>query len=412
MGRRRLGLLTAALAGAIALASGAAAHAAEHWVGAWSAAQQVPEPRNALAPEDLRDATLRQVVHLSLGGGRIRVRVSNAFGTEPLTLTSVHVARPLSPASPAIDPKSDRAVTFDGRSEVTIPAGAEYLSDPIDFAAPALSSLAVSMHFEAPPAVQTSHPGSRATSYLVHGDAVSAPDLPEAKRIEHWWQLSGVEVDAPEAAAALVAFGDSITDGHAATPNGDDRWPDDLARRLQASGRSVAVLNKGIGGNRILADGLGPNGLARFDRDVLAQPGVRWAIVLEGVNDLGTLTVAAPVPQAEHDRLVARLIGAYRQMIERAHERGIRVIGGTITPFVGNGYYHADSVNEADRQAINRWIRTSGAFDAVVDFDATVRDPSHPDRLAPAYDCGDHLHPSPAGYRAMAEAVPLSLFDR
>jgi lysophospholipase L1-like esterase len=209
-------------------------------------------------------------------------------------------------------------------------------------------------------------------------------------------------------------LGDSITDGHGATDNADDRWPDRLADRLQASpeGRRFSVLNQGIGGNRLLLDGLGPNALARFDRDVLAQAGVSHLIVLEGVNDLGTLTRDAPASPEEHAALVQRMIGAYQQIAMRARARGVRVIGATILPYGSSGYYHPTPLNEADRQAVNRWIRTPGAFDAVIDFDAVTRDPSRPDRMLPAYDSGDGLHPSPAGYRAMGDAVPLSLFTR
>jgi lysophospholipase L1-like esterase len=228
--------------------------------------------------------------------------------------------------------------------------------------------------------------------------------------IEHWYQLAGIEVVAGAGAGAIVAFGDSITDGHACTTDGNDRWPDDLARRLQAAAPRLplGVLNLGIGGNRVLQDGLGPNALARFDRDVLAQPGATQVILLEGVNDLGTLTIKGEVPPAGHEALVARLIGAYRQMMVRAHQRGMRVLGATILPYTGSSYYHPDAQNEADRQRLNAWIREAGHFDAVIDFDAALRDPQDPARLLPAFDSGDHLHPSPDGYRHMAEAIPLS----
>lgn len=386
--------------------------APEVWVGSWSTSQQTPEPQNALAPSDMTDATIRQVVRLSIGGAALRVHLSNAFGHAPLHVTSVHIARPLSTASPEVDPASDRALTFSGSSEVTIPAGAEYISDPINYPVAALSSLAITFYLRQPPAGETGHPGSRATSYYVHGDHVSAANLPGAKTVDHWYQLSGVDVQAAPGAASVVVLGDSITDGHASTTNGNDRWTDVLAERLQASAttRDIGVLNEGIGGNHLLTDGLGPNALARFDRDVLAQPGVRWLIVFEGVNDLGGLTFHGEVPAAAHAQLVHRIESAYKQMILRAHAHGIRVIGATITPYMGSDYYHPDSANEADRQAVNAWIRAPGHFDAVLDFDKAMRNPAQPDRLFPAYDCGDHLHPSPAGYRAMGESVPLSLF--
>jgi lysophospholipase L1-like esterase len=421
------------------------------WIVTWAASQQIPEPQNAIPADDLRDATLRQVFHLSAGGFALRVHISNAFGVAPLHLTSAHIAHPISPADSAIDPVTDRALTFAGHTDVSIPPGAEMLSDPAEAPVPALSDIAVSIHYDEPPARQTGHPGSRATSYYIHGDAVSSAKLDDAKKIDHWYQISAIDVLAVAPAAAIVALGDSITDGHGATTNGNDRWTDVLAARLQtASGLpkpqtpsptlhtshstlALGVANAGIGGNHLLTDGLGPNALARFDRDVLAQAGVRYLIVFEGVNDLGGLAIHGEVPATDHDALVARVLAAYQQIIARAHAHGIRVIGATITPYVGSAYYHPGPLSEADRQAVNSWIRETGIrdarirssaagnqgsshfdavphFDAVLDFDAVVRDPAHPDQLLPAYDCGDHLHPSPAGYRAIANSIPLTLF--
>jgi lysophospholipase L1-like esterase len=372
----------------------------------------MPEPQNSLAPDDLRDATSRQIVHLSVGGAAIRIHLSNAFGTQPLHLAAVHVARPVSAASAKIDPASDRAVTFSGARDVVIPAGAEYLSDPVAFAVSPLSDLAVSIRYDEAPAQQTGHPGSRATSYLVHGDAVAAGDLVDAKKFDHWYQLAGVDVGG--GVGAVVALGDSITDGHGATTNGNDRWTDVLAQRLQASKatRSIGVLNEGIGGNHLLTDGLGPNVLARFDRDVLAQTGVRWVIVLEGVNDLGGLTRLSDPPAETHAAFVRRLLASYEQIIARAHDAHLRVIGATILPYTDSDYYHPPASNEADRQAINAWIRADGHFDAVVDFDKAMADPARPNRLNPTYDSGDHLHPSAAGYRVMGELVSLGLLSR
>lgn len=384
------------------------------WAGSWAASQQIPEPQNSLPPDALRDATVRQVVHLSIGGNILRVHISNAFGTQPLRFTSVHIARAVAPGSSAIEPGTDHALTFGGSAEVTVPAGAEYISDPTTFPVAPLSNLAISFHLDSPPSRETGHPGSRTTSYYIQGDLVSAPSLPGAQHVEHWYQIAGVDVEAPAKAASIVALGDSITDGHATTTNGNDRWTDVLAERLQASPalRDIGVLNQGIGGNHILTDGLGPNALARFDRDVLAQAGVRWLIVFEGVNDLGGLTRNGPVSPAEHTALVHNILSAYQQMIMRAHAQGIRVIGATITPFGGSDYYHPDAATEADLHAINAWIRSPGHFDAVLDFAKVVRDPAHPQQLLPAYDCGDHLHPNPAGYKALADSIPLSLFTR
>jgi lysophospholipase L1-like esterase len=382
------------------------------WVASWAASQQIPEPANSIPPDNLRDATLRQLVRLSIGGPTLRVHLSNAFGTEPLRFTSVHIARPLSLASSAIDPQSDRPLTFSGAAAVTVPAGAEVLSDPIDDPVPPLTSLAITFHLDEPPSPETGHPGSRATSYYLHGDQVSAPTLTGATPIEHWYQLAAIDVLAPPSAASIVALGDSTTDGHATTTNGNNRWTDVLAERLQASPatRNIAVLNQGIGGNHLLTDGLGPNVLARFDRDVVAQTGVRWLIVFEGINDLGGLTRLHEVSPEEHAAFVARILAAYQQIIVRAHAHGIRVIGATITPDGGSGYYHPGPATEADRQAVNAWIRAPGHFDGVIDFDKAIRDPTHPDRMLPTEDCGDHLHPNPAGYRAMAEAINLALF--
>jgi lysophospholipase L1-like esterase len=324
-------------------------------------------------------------------------------------------------------------LTFAGATDVTVPPGAEFVSDPVNFAVSPLGDVAVTFHLDAPPSRETGHPGSRATTYYVHGDFVGAANFVDAhptdedlsvgtptshpsdedlspgtpKHVDHWYQVSAIDVNAEPGASAVVALGDSITDGHGATTNGNDRWTDVLAARLQSDPgtRNVSVSSQGIGGNHLLTDGLGPNALARFDRDVLAPAGVRTVIVFEGVNDLGGLARNGEVPPADHAALVARVLAAYQQIVERAHAHGLRVIGGTITPYVGSTYYHPGPLSEADRQAVNAWIRAAGHFDAVVDFDAVVRDPQHPDQLLPAYDCGDHLHPSPAGYKAMGAAA-------
>lgn len=397
------GLLAAALTSPYAYALS--------WVGSWACSEQIPEANNVLSRDDLRDATLRQIVHLSAGGSAIRIHLSNAFGVAPLHLLSVHVARPVSNASAQIDTATDRAVSFSGRGDVIIPAGAEFISDPLEYAADPGTDLTISIHYEEPPQQETGHPGSRATSYVVRGDLVSAADFTRATKFDHWYQISAVDVLSAGDSFSIVALGDSITDGHGATTNENDRWPDVLARRLRDAGvHGAGVLNEGIGGNHLLTDGLGPNALARFDRDVLAETGVRYVIVLEGINDLGGLARTMEASAAEHAALVHRILAAYEQIIARCHGHGLRVIGGTILPFIGSDYYRPDAASEADRQTVNAWIRDRGHFDTVIDFDQVTRDPSHPERLLPAFDSGDHLHPSPAGYAAMANAIPLAIF--
>ena len=362
----------------------------------------------ANAPSTLvfKDSTLRQIVHVSIGGSSIRVRFSNEFGTAPLEISSAHVAVSAGPG--AIRPDSDKALTFAGQPNVTIPPGAPMYSDALDFTLAPLSDFVITIHIAAAPDGTTMHSESNATSYMQSGDAVSAADLSSATHIDHWYFINGVDVQLPSAAGAVVTFGDSITDGAHSTDNGNASWPDDLARRLAANKKTagVGVLNEGIGGNRILHDMTGPSALARFDRDVLAQDGVRWLIVLEGINDLGNRINAVarhePIPTAQD------LIAAYQQLIVRAHAHHIRVYGATILPYEGAKYFTPEG--ETDRQAVNKWIRTGGAFDGVIDLDAATRDPQKSSQLAPTADSGDHLHPGDAGYKAMADAIDLKLF--
>ena len=386
-------------------------------IASWAASEQAPEPQNkqmGLDAGELTDTTLRQIVHLSAGGKTLRLHLSNAFGTQPLRFDAVHLARPVSPSSSAVVPGSDVAVRFGGQDAVLVPAGAEYVSDAVAFAAAPLSDVAISFHLAVPPSIQTYHSGSRATSYLLHGVHSGDADLPEAKRQEHWYQMASLDVEQVPGGRAVICFGDSITDGHGSTTNGNDRWPDALAARLQANAatRGVAVLNEGIGGNHLLTDGLGENALGRLDRDVLGPAGGGpYLLVLEGINDVGMLARGRNATPAEHAELVARMIAAYQQIIDRGHAHGMKVYGATMTPFVGSDYYMPTPANEADRVAVNHWILEPGHFDAVVDFDAVVRDPAHPDHLLPAADSGDHLHPGPAGYKMMGNAVPLAWFQ-
>jgi lysophospholipase L1-like esterase len=375
-----------------------------HWVGTWASSPQLADGSSTPPAPGFADCTLRQIVHLSLGGSQIRIRFSNAFGTSALTISSAHVAKWAKNGS--IQPESDRALTFQGRPSITIPPGALIYSEPLEFDARPLTDLAVTIHLRDAPETVTTHSGARATSYLARGDEVSAGDLPSAQTVDHWYFLNGVDVMANNSTAVAV-LGDSITDGKNSTTNENRRWPDDLARRLLANRRTahVSVLNEGIGGNRLLQNGLGPNALARLDRDVLTQTGVRWLIVFEGVNDIGTCKERCdPVANAQD------MIGAYQQIILRAHSHGIRVYGATITPF-GRSFYDSPEA-ERTRQTVNNWIRNSGRFDEVIDFDAAMRDPNNPSDLAPGADSGDHLHPSDAGYKTMADSVNLKLFAK
>ncbi|MGA8871526.1 MAG: SGNH/GDSL hydrolase family protein [Candidatus Acidiferrales bacterium] len=390
-----------------------------HWVSAWSAAVHAPLPFTDLpASPVFENQTIRMVVRPTMGGERLRVRLSNAFGTTATTIGAAHVA--LVSKGAEIVPQSDRVLTFSGSSSIAIPPGAPVLSDPVDLKVPAFAELAISLYLpEKTPASSTHFWAQHETYISGPGDFTGQLEIPNPSMRTSWYWLADVEVWASPQAAATVAFGDSITDGVGAKQGEYSDWPDDLANRLasgQGAGR-LAVLNEGIGGNRILHDGAGVSALARFDRDVLAQPGVVNVIILEGINDIGwphmkarpssNGTTPSQGPFAD-DRVTAQdLIAGLKQIIERAHEHGIRVFGATLTPFEGADYYSADG--EVERQAVNQWIRASGAFDAVFDFDAAVRDPNHPSRFREDYQSGDHLHPSAAGYKAMTAAVDLSV---
>ena len=287
-----------------------------------------------------------------------------------------------------------------------------FLSDPVAMRVEAGVDLAISLHVAELPAERTGHPGSRTTTFVVVGDRVAADVLNDADAVVRWYLLAAVDVEG-QAPAVIALFGDSITDGYGVEPDTNLRWTDRLAERLRETPglKNAAVLNLGIGGNRMLLDGLGPNAAARFDRDVLAQSGVTHVVVLEGVNDLGVLTRDGPASPEAHAAIVRDMIQSYAQIVQSARDRGVMAIGATIMPFAGSAYYHPGPETEADRQAVNAWIRTPGNFDAVIDFDAILRDPARPDHLKADLD-NDGLHPSMDGYRAMGDAVPLSLFER
>jgi len=375
----------------------------EKWVGTWSTAPQLVEPGNMPPRPGLSHNTLRQVVHVSIGGDSVRVKFSNEFSTSPVTLEAVHIA--LSTGGSAIDTTTDQALTFDGKPEVTMKPGASVTSDPFRFALKPRTDVTITIYFGDTLPDVTGHPGSRTTSYLLPGNEVSAANFSGAVQTDHWYVISGIDVVAPESAAAIVVLGNSIADGRGSGTNKQNRWPDELARRLQENPgtRYVAVLNEGIGGNCVLRNCLGPSALSRFERDVMNQRGVRWLIILEGINDIGQAGGADGSAKVAHD-----LIAAYEQMIDSAHTHGIRVYGATLLPFGGSFYDTPD--HESAWKTVNEWIRTGGHFDAVIDLDVALRDPANPLHLMPAADSGDHLHPSETGHRMIAEAVDLTLF--
>jgi lysophospholipase L1-like esterase len=314
-------------------------------------------------------------------------------------MNAVHVAR--STSGHAIDAATDATLTFGGATCLTIPAGQAVFSDSFAFDLPPLTKIAVTIAFGAAPAGITGHPGSRTTSYLATGDMVGAASLSGAVSTEHWYYITGIDVAADAATAAVVTLGDSITDGRGTTTDANNRWPDGLSRRLQANAGTskIAVLNQGIGGNAVVSGGLGPTAMQRFARDVLGQRGVRWVIVFEGVNDIGG---------ASGQSVATNLINAFTQFVDMAHAAGVKAYGVPITPFGGSSYDSAD--HQTARTTVNEWIRPGGKFDAVIDLDAAVRDAANPMNLAAAYDTGDHLHLNPAGYQKMADTIDLVLF--
>jgi lysophospholipase L1-like esterase len=390
------------------------------WVGIWSAAPQPTEPPDLPPPPFTRDglvlpgSTLRQTIRVSAGARRIRLRLSNAFGGTELGVASVCLAQSGGGRAgvSSIEPGTSRAVTFAGRPGVVVPAGAQAVSDPVDFPLAAAANVTVTTYLAAGQRASggiTSHPGSRTTSFLVTGEHVADQRLAGAVPVDHWYFLGALEACSGPATAAAVILGDSLTDGRGSTTNGNDRWPDQLLDRLRSSGdgAGTAVLNQGIGGNRVLRDGLGPSIVSRLDRDVLAVSGVGWLVVFAGVNDIG----AADATGAAQRQVAAELCAAYEQIAAKARAAGIAVYGATLTPFGGSEPYDDPAGHrEAARQAVNAWIRAGRGFDAVLDFDQAVRDPLMPRRLRPSLDSGDHLHLNPAGYRALANAVPAGLF--
>jgi lysophospholipase L1-like esterase len=424
----------------------------DHWIATWAAAEvavpvaAIPAGSGEFIP-GAADTTLRQIVHTSIPTGLtplVRLEFTNALGADPLTLGEVHIA--------LADPKTNtptemtgdislftaNALTFNGATSVTIPAGAEAISDPVSLKLPADADLVVSIFLPAQKiTTATFHPDAFQTNFFAPGNVVSQRSLAmpptQFKTTNHWWFLKSVDVQEPAAKSTIVAFGDSITDGYGSTRNTNQRWPSLLAQRIADAAnakeqaekqadpkpktppepaQTLAVVDEGIGGNRILLDGYGPSALARFNRDVLSIPGVSSVILLEGINDIGVATgpadprrAAPPTPLT-----AAQLEDGLAQLAAQAHAHNIKVFGATLTPYLGAGY--ASPAGEAIREQLNTWIRTTPVFDGVIDFDKATADPANPHKLNPAYDHGDHLHPSDGGYKAMADAIDLSLFAK
>jgi len=388
---------------------------ATFWTTTWTASQQPVWASGALPlptglPDVISDATVLQRVRISVGGRRVRLVLSNHYGKQAIQIGAAGIR--------GLAGRTGRPVTFAGHAAVTVAAGATVTSDPVDLDTPALDTLAVSLYLPRPTMLTSFHWDGRQTAYIAPGDQVdhvdrlaladqeSHPPLQRARTFQARVLLSAIDVETPAPCPTVVAIGDSITEGNGATPDADRRWPDQLANRLAR--QHIAVLNAGISGGQLLRDGMGESGLARFGHDVLAVPQVRSVVLALGINDIGwpgsTFAPGRELPTVDE------LAHGYRKLVAQAHARGVRVIGATITPFAGalggspiHGY--ASPEKEALRQRMNHWIRTSGAFDAVADFDAAVRDPAHPDRLLPAFDSGDHLHPGDQGYAAMAAAI-------
>jgi lysophospholipase L1-like esterase len=379
---------------------------AMRWVATWGAAPDSPGPA-------LKAQTIRQIIRTSIGGSSVRIRLSNLFGTGPISIGPVRVA--LHASGSAIKPETDQVVTFGRKPTVTIVKGADALSDPVNLSVTALEELAVSLYLPVGVETSTIHTTAIQTAFITPGEATAATILSEAKTDDSRYFLTDVEVATSADARTIVIVGDSISDGVGSTDDLNARWPDALAARLQADPAlaSIAVVNSGISGNRILNDGaapyLGPSSLSRFDRDALNKPGVRWVLLLQGINDI----TAADIFTTPRDKVSAQqIIDGMKSLIARAHKKGIKIWGATILPRAGATRRPQTTEGEAKRQAINAWIRTSGAFDAVIDFEQVVRDPAKPDHLNPAFDSGDHTHPNDAGYKAMAASIDLRLLTR
>lgn len=400
------------------MAATAVSAAPQPWVRSWGAAPLPPAPAMGPFPASpgFADQTIRQVVRLSAGGTRIQVRLTNEYGAGPLVIGAAHIAA----AGPdgAITSGSDHVLTFGGKPDAVIPAGSPLVSDPVDMATAPLARLSISVYLPKATGPCTCHATAMQTGYVAAGDQTGAPSLASATQIQTRAFISAVEASGAAPAKTVIVLGDSISDGVGSTANADHRWPDRLAERLLARGLVRGVSNQGISGNRVLADGAGVSALARFDRDVLSTPGAAYVIVFEGINDIGIAYMRPPPdgPLAAWFKQMAGgsvtaqdLISGYRQMIARAHGHGLKIYGATITPYEGAATFTPEG--EAVRQAVNAWIRSGNAFDAVLDFDAVIRDPQHPAQMQAAFHAGDHLHGSDDGYKVLVDSINLKLFQ-
>ncbi|KFY43179.1 hypothetical protein V494_02071 [Pseudogymnoascus sp. VKM F-4513 (FW-928)] len=386
------------------------------WVDTWTSMPQLVEPGN-LPPAPFtsqgaifNDATLRQTLHVSIGADRIRLQISNTFGGSDLPITEAAIALPTGGEAGVggIEASPIAGLTFNGASSVTIPKGEVVYSDPIDFSVAAESMLTLTLYLADGQSGNsiTGHPGSRTTSWMQEGNQVNATSI-SGSNVAHWYFVSGVEAWVPDTSSSFIILGDSITDGRGSDDNKNNRWPDLLLARMQTNQLSeVGVNNQAAGGNRVLQDGLGPSLISRYKRDAIEQEGVKYIIIFEGVNDIGT----ASTDQNTQTQLGDNLISAFTQIANDAHAAGILIFAATITPFSGTGQSYSDPTREATRQRVNAWFTSSGLFDAVVDFDAIIRDPATPSQLASEYNSGDYLHPNVAGYQAIADAFPLDIF--
>ena len=373
------------------------------WVGSWSTAPQLVEPHNMPPEPGLTENTIRQIVRVSIGGDMVRLRFSNAFSKSPVEMKSVAIAQVSEGSS--IDISSQKVLKFNKIESVTMNPGGEVYSDPIKFDLKPGSKMAITIYFGKTSPDVTGHPGSRTTSFILPGNNISSADFSGSVKTDHWYVIQGIDVKASKNSKAVAILGNSITDGRGSGTNKQNRWPDILSAKLLAneSTKNIGVLNLGIGGNCVVRGGLGPTALERFDRDILSQSNVRWLIILEGINDIGGIK-----SREEAEKVSTELIQAYQQMIDKAHSKGILVYGATILPFAKSFYDTPE--RQIARDKVNDWIRSSGKFDAVIDFDKIMRNPNDVKTILSDMHDGDFLHPNEAGYKRMGENLDLGLF--